>query len=1620
MNKKDILWRIAAAVMTVTAVGMTTSTVYLWQKVAAIEQKAGQPGKPRDAATDGQDKPGQQEDDASTNSVSCADMQVETVRYDGEMQLSVFLSATPDMRVVREYVSVEPKPKGSLGMSFTPSHNRYLDKKSGRVRKCAGGLVITGDYAHRTNVTLRIRKGFPVYCAPSETNTTARALTNDYVWTFQRKDLSPSVDFADDGRYLPPIGRRALSVASLNAKTLVARISSVPSANIVQYLALEERAYKNIYSGWNDQGFVRDLSCAPRTKEIRVAVRPNEEVKTPLGVTPSEGVASNGIYLVALNGYAKDGRQIFWRDKYRVVCVSDLGISVHQSDTGLFVWVTSFTHGTPVAGARVEVYSPAQELVARGQTDATGRCVCKKLSDGEAFAVVVTSADGSDRSFMALRRSMERMTSKALPDEPYLTSGEVDAFVWTERGIYRHDEKIFLQAILRTDKGVAPKVFPVEILLVNPSGTVYQRRTVMSDERGSVSCEDLSVPADQPSGVWTLKLMTPGKEDSTVIGSRTIRIEEFALPQIRVKTTADSTTGVSNFAFVVSAEHLYGGPAKSLACAGAIVFEDAAFAPAKWKGWQFGDTARSLKPNYRQLAKTRLDTNGVCRFEAPLWEDYGRPTAAVRAIAQGTVYEDGGRPATTRETAILHFYPYYIGTTLSSWQRKPSTRRAEIEVACVKPNGERLPEARTLSVKLERIDSIYTCKIDYEHGWRTWECTRVRTTVAENLSLVTKAEGNTRFEIPTDQGGDYVLTMTDAATGVSFGRAFYLSDSSEAGVTTSLANPSVVTLDANKPFYRPGEQPRLRVRAPFAGTALVSVMRENLLYTEVISLTNATAEIVLKPLTAEQAPNVVVSVSVLQSVTASAKGLAVKAHGMLVVPVRSRESEVPVSVQAAYEKGRIRATLSAPGATHAVVTVVDEAIHLLTAEPTPNPIACLFRPRWTDLPLYDLYNRVLPVQKENTLRANGAKTGGGLGAELLDRVSPVPTRRFKPLALWQREVQIVDGRANIDMALPEFVGEVRVTAIAYSARAVGAAATACKVSPRLVVQPDAPRFVAPGDTFEVTLPLANRSGADGEVAYTIETVQTNGTAVCVADGRIRLAKDDSTVLRFPLTAPPRPGSLPIRFRTQGLTEKHETTIELPVRPAVAWQETSGLAVLAPGESWTIPKASAGTPEKFRHTISSSRMTELKSALEWLAEYPHGCLEQTCSRIFPLITAGGILNSLASDKAANRAAYVSAGVRRVESMVRQTDFVMWPDCSYAPWDREVALYAAHFLMEAARAGAAVNEEKRRQVMGFLKKWAMDKDVRISAYACHTLAVAGRPERDRMFRLYDAREKLDLLSRARLARAFVLTGDRVRAAELLKRATAPSSVREAAFALLALLESEPSDARIDILANWLTTKRDKTRFAWGTTSENAHALLALGEYWRRRPIAPGRPEVREADGRLMNVGKGTAFVHWKHLTLPPFEEGRDEAEGIRLRREFLTAEGEPYDLSRMTCGDLVIVRLTLSTDTTRTLTDLVFDVPFPAAIEPVLGGLDQQLYSWVTPDQHFWVMRSDARDDRLLVFSKKFTLEKNDEVQFHYPLRVVSAGVFALPGASVEAMYQPCLRARTRGGRLVVRH
>lgn len=796
--------------------------------------------------------------------------------------------------------------------------------------------------------------------------------------------------------------------------------------------------------------------------------------------------------------------------------------------------------------------------------------------------------------------------------------------------------------------------------------------------------------------------------------------------------------------------------------------------------------------------------------------------------------------------------------------------------------------------------------------------------------------------------------------------SFEKSDSEE---TARLAEkkPKGMTVKTLEPYYFVGDAPKIEIDAPFAGKALVTIMRDDIVYAEVISVTEGVNEFTLRRAEKGWAPNVEARVCLVKAGDAAKRGFAARAYATEVIGIRDEERRFAIDVKGEYAEKQVIAALEGPKNTKLVVSLVDEGIHLLGGEKPPEPFAFFSKPRQAAMNFaYDIYHNLRPL----------SKTGGDIQAELFGRISPVPTRRFKPLAKWRIVETDENGKAEVRFDVEEFVGEVRLTVLGATKTAVGSISTQVKCAPKLVIQPDAPRFVAPNDKFSLSFPLKNRASEKGLVRY---SVAVEGETIL--EGEKELESGEDVLIAREIAAIDHPGEMELRFKAEGLGETHLSTIHLPVRPAIAWHVEAGVRRIGLAESFSLPESAPF--ERYTYKEIDPGTSEIAGALDFLASYPYGCLEQTSAKILPLVGSKEYEE------------YVIAGVRRVESMVDWNGFYMWPDCDYPPWDKEVAIFASHFLFEAERAGIKLSALKRGMVMAYLSEYSRSSSLDEASYANMVLALAYRADRGRMNSLYNLKDERSLFARASLALAFAEVDDWEKANELMNRSSlAPDSVKDAAFALAALLSSGKGDERAHQLAAYLTSKRDKSRYSWGTTGENALAIWALKKYYKLYPIE----------------GEGDKFIAWRKFTLKKPEELQNRADTLSIKKRYLNQDGAEYDLENAKVGDYVIVELTLSSDKSRNFNDLVIEDLFPAAFEPIIES-DERIESWV--------MRYDTRDDRELVFSKKFYLTANEEVKFRYALRVVSKGDYIVPACSVEAMYDGAVGARDLPRRVVVR-
>src|SRR5204862_132535 len=162
------------------------------------------------------------------------------------------------------------------------------------------------------------------------------------------------------------------------------------------------------------------------------------------------------------------------------------------------------------------------------------------------------------------------------------------------------------------------------------------------------------------------------------------------------------------------------------------------------------------------------------------------------------------------------------------------------------------------------------------------------------------------------------------------------------------------------------------------------------------------------------------------------------------------------------------------------IFAVDEGILQVAGFRTPDPLGFFFQKRALEVRTSQILDLILP----EFARLMAASAPGGDQAAAVGRnLNPFKRKRDKPVAFWSGVRDARPDGADYSFTVPEyFNGTLRVMAVAVSPDAVGAAEAKSLVRGDFVLSPNVPFMVAPGDTFEVSLGVANNVAGSGKGA----------------------------------------------------------------------------------------------------------------------------------------------------------------------------------------------------------------------------------------------------------------------------------------------------------------------------------------------------------------------------------------------------------------------------------------------------------------------------------------------------------------------------------------------------------
>jgi hypothetical protein len=1521
----------------------------------------------------------------------------------GDPDLSICFNEQPDLKDAHLQVRFSPEVK----LTITPMEWRWEP-----------GFRISGPFKPGEMYTLTF--------SPNLKTSKGLALGKEIQRSVLIPHREPDIAFDAPGRYLAPQGKLTLPIKSVNCTSLVSSVSRVLPQNLVYF------AKNDLYSSdyRDDANNAEDLTQGVNTLTNRLANMPNTEQRSFIHLSTQIPQAQRGVFLVVLSSEQA-------KMKSRLVCITDIGISVRAEPQAYTLWVTSLGKGTPAPDHTVKLYGRNNALLAQGATDKDGFARLKfNEKDGDPLLMVVASPSNEDFTFLALsdKNQVEQMTKTT---ERYLKPKTSEAFIFTDREIYRHGETVFAQALLRTQDNTPPTPFPVILQIMKPNGKVFKTLPLMADTRGCVTAE-ITMPDYLPSGTYRTQLTLPGT-DATILGQSRFSLESFVPPQIRVKhlELPASVNSGEKLIGKLGAEHLFGKPANGLKYETMLLYKAVPFVSTAWEDYQFGDEEKAFAVETSATQKGELDEKGQACFTNEIPKNLF-PPARLDAIVQSTVTEAGGRTVTARATVPVHPYPFYIGIKNPKKNMLKSGQEQTLHIANVLPDGKQKMEPVNLNLTIEHVSWISNFRKD-QRGYYQWESQRIKSVIFTNTVTCKSDDTSCAFTVPAATG-DYLLTLTDPVSQSSTSWRFVSSDSDVPAVAWDRSSPDRVKLVFDKESYLPDETIHMQIRSPFSGIAWVTLQQTHILENQVIVMTNNTAEVTW---TAHKAwsPNLEVAVSVIRPAIAESVWSAHRASGIETLRVSPVEHKLNVSIKADHPAVAPKTTLpikitvtasSGQPAQHAAVTVlaVDEGICMLTDMKTPSPYTFFKRIRTAGLSFYDIFSQLMPITDDLALQSASHVGGDGEEDFAMKRLNPIASRRFKPVSLWKGNLELdANGTAIVPIDLPEFTGELRLMAIAWNMQATGSSETSIKVKRKVIVQPDLPRFLAPNDraTFQVT--LHNESGAPAPVQ--ISTTVDGPIAIEKPSQSLQLATGESRSVLFNATVKEQVGLAHVTVKTEGAGEHYEETIEMAVRPAVSWEDMSEHLVVRPNEEKEFKPAENCLASTFSQTVYASTRPSINlvGALEYVVHYPYGCLEQTTSSVFPLIPLKELANQVAfkntslGDEAPD---LIQAAVSRILSMQRYNGFAMWPT-SYDIAKYE-SVYASHFLVEAANAGYKVPADVVPFCVSFLEDSLRNENCSDAAYICHVLALAKHPAHGAMLRLFEKCHSLGTEDRFHLARALIRSGDISKGRGVLETVKAVDGLREAAFGLLAWCEIDPASTFAVICSAEIEKGRTK-RGHWGTTQDNALALLALGRLAQHVDVSKKLDKVSllwngaakqitstntavwttPQVATLKNTSEEPIFVTRLTHAVPLQHTLTNVDEGIVVRRNFITSDRILTNVTTIARGDLVWVEISLDTRQGETR-DIIIEDLLPAGLEVEMGA-DQK----AAVEEDSWILHREVRDDRLLLFAKPLKQRQT----YTYAARAVTAGDFIVPAISGSAMYDPGTFSRHGATRITIK-
>ncbi len=1331
----------------------------------------------------------------------------------------------------------------------------------------------------------------------------------------------------------------------------------------------------------------------------------------------------------------------------RNILASDIGLIYKLDDNKLsHAFVSNMLTAKPLPNTAIEYYDFTKQLIAVGTTDANGMLDLQLKRK----PFLMLAKHGRQRGYLKLVDGEANSLSKFDVSGEVVQKG-VKGFIYGERGVWRPGDSLFLNFIMEDKEQRLPKNHPVKFELQDPNGQVIYQSTKTHNLNGLYDFRS-ATGTEAITGNYTAVARVGNRAFTQSLKIETVKPN-------RLKIYMDFDKGKINDSLAkLEVKWLHGAIAKNLHATVNVSVNQTKTTFEKYPSYVFDSPIRNFYSDADLVFDGKLNEEGTAGIKTSLAVGQTAP-GMLKATYITKVFEEGGDFSIDRYSTPYSPYKTYVGIQLPQTKSYDNTYETgqtySFDIATVDAKGKPV-STNKLQVKVYKIQWRWWYEKNREEDLSSYISRAGTIVMKDTLIKTTAGKGLFKFRINYPEYGRYLITVSDIEGGHETGQVVYIDWPywSRANRSSS-ENANMLNFACDKEKYTTGENIKLSFPSPSDGMALVSVESGTRVIKKFWIPTKKGETVYQFPATADMAPNAYIHVSLIQPHASTKNDLPIRMYGVVPVLVDDPathlipeikmpdviQPESNTSIQVKEKTGR-RMTYT--------LAIVDEGLLDLTRFKTPQPWNSFYAREALGVKTWDMYDAVIGAYagKLDKLLSVGGD-GDGLGGK------GVKANRFKPLVKFMGPFQLEAGQEKTHrLQVPNYVGSVRVMVVAENNAAYGNAEKAVAVRKPLMILATLPRVLGPGESVSLPVDIFAMEKQVKDVKVEVELNELLSLEGSKQQS-MHFERTGDEVINFKLNVAERTGIAKVKITASSGKEKAVQEIELDVRTPNPKVSDGFEMAVEPGQSWDAAIAFKGISGTNKATIEFSSIPSmgLEKRLDYLLQYPHGCIEQTTSSVFPQLYVMNLME-LKEVQKIKISDHIKAGLRRLQLFqTANGGFAYWPGESYdSEWGSN---YAGHFMLEAEKQGYNLPLNLKNKWVKYqqeqARNWSANNSMYnhphgnetnevIQAYRLFVLALSNNAELGAMNRLREEKN-VSITAKWRLAAAYHLVGQNEVALSLIK--DLPTSV----IAYKELSYSYGSDVRDEaMILETLSLLKEKVKanslakvvaknlnsHNWMSTQETAYSLLAMCEYAgvkenhgemnfsyalnggaeTEKLVKKNLAQVKYTDADISgkstvsvkNKGQGTLFAKVMVEGIPLIGDKTASAKDLKMEVVYRNMKGQSIEPDKIQQGTDFIAVVTISNPGTKgQLKEMALNQVFPSGWEIHNSRMDETGTANAARHQ-------DIRDDRVYSY---YELAANTSKTFVIQLNATYLGKFYLPTLYSEAMYDNLINARVPG-------